>query len=236
MTEFYATFQKSIMRTDNVASFRFHPEQPLDFAPGQFAQVIFDETARDNRTLNKYLSFSTRPGLDYFEVTKKLSGSDFSMRLRALKTGDRVLFKGPIGHCVLKETDGKVAFLIGGIGVTPARSMLEHIMARQWPTDVCLLYSNWTPRDITFKTDFDAWGRENAKIKIVHVLVEWKPEDKNCFSGLITETLVREQMPDFKERTIFIFGPPAMVTAMQDICTKLGIEKTRIKAETFVGY
>jgi len=236
MTEFYATFQKSIMRTDKVASFLFRPEHPLDFAPGQFAQVIFDDMTRSNKALNKYLSFSNRPGLDYFEMTKKLSGSHFCVRLCALKTGDRVLFKGPMGHCVLKENDGKVGFLVGGIGITPAISMIDQVMARHWPTDVCLIYSNWTPRDIAFKTELDAWSRENAKINVVHVLADCKLEGEKYFSGIITDALVREQVPDFKERTIFIFGPPAMVTAMMDICAKLGIDKARIKAETFVGY
>jgi len=235
-SEFRATFVKSVIRTDKVMSFLFQAAAPVEFIPGQFAQVIFDEQNRGNKLLNKYLSFSTAPGKSLFEVTKKLSDSEFSGRLKNLRPGDPVLFKAPMGNCIFDGSEPKLGFLIGGIGITPVISILEYIVAKKLTTDVCLLYSNWTVRDIAFKPELDAWGRQNPKIKVVHTVVECKPDDQVCFSGMITSAFVQQQMPDHNDRAIFIVGPPGMVKAMQELCQGLGCPKERVKAENFVGY
>ena len=81
--------------------------------------------------MNKYLSFSSSPTNDYIEVTKRLSDSVFSQKLKALKPSDEVLLKGPSGNCVLKEEYKKIGFLIGGIGITPVISMIEYIVDKK---------------------------------------------------------------------------------------------------------
>jgi glycine betaine catabolism B len=234
--EFTATFVRKHLRTDKVASFVFHPARAVPYLAGQFAQVVFDEKELGNKALNKYLSFSCRPGKAEFEVTKKLSESDFSKRLLALKSGDRVLFKGPMGNCVLTPEMKKVGFLIGGIGITPVISILEDIVDKRLTTDISLLYSNWTVKDIAYKPQLDTWSRDNKNIRVTHTVVECGPNDKSCFSGMITSVFVQQQMPDYKERQIFIYGPPGMVKAMQELCQGLGCAPDKIKAENFVGY
>ena len=88
-----------IKRTPSIESFRFLLEEKVDFIPGQFLQVIFDENDLNNRELNKYLSFSSSPAKGYIEVTKRLSQSQFSEKLRGLQYGTKVLFKAPMGKC-----------------------------------------------------------------------------------------------------------------------------------------
>ena len=78
MKEIKAKFDRKIKRTEAAESFRFVPKERIDFLPGQFVQVNFDEKNKSNKALNKYLSFSCAPGKSYFEVTKKLSESEFS--------------------------------------------------------------------------------------------------------------------------------------------------------------
>ena len=53
---------QTLKRTQSVQSFCFIPEETIDFLPGQFLQIIFDEADKNNLTLNKYLSFSCAPG------------------------------------------------------------------------------------------------------------------------------------------------------------------------------
>ncbi|MDD4013636.1 MAG: xylene monooxygenase, partial [Candidatus Omnitrophica bacterium] len=80
MTERKAVFVERIDRTPTVASFRFRTEGGLEFIPGQFLEVMFNESDRKDRCLNKYLSFSAAPGKEYVEVTKRMSESAFSGR------------------------------------------------------------------------------------------------------------------------------------------------------------
>ncbi len=85
MNELRARLIARIKRTPTVESFRFLPQEKMNFIPGQFTRLIFDEKNRENKELNKYLSFSSSPDREYVEVTKRLSSSVFSARLNNLK-------------------------------------------------------------------------------------------------------------------------------------------------------
>mgnify|MGYP001575380045 CR=1 FL=1 len=236
MKEFRAEFIERVERTKSVFSFRFKPQETVDFIPGQFAQIIFDEANKANRNLNKYLSFSCRPQKEYIEFTKRISSSDFSKRLWSLKKGDSILGKGPMGHCALEQVGRKHAALIGGIGITPIISMLEHIAFKKLPTDIHILYSNTTDEDVPFYHEIEGWTKDYPNIKVVHMVFSCVSKDKECFTGIITKDFVLKQIPDYKERIFYIFGPPQMVCAMEDICREIGCSPENIKAENFTGY
>lgn len=225
-----------IQRTPTVESFRFRLEKKLDFLPGQFMKVIFDKDNPEDKELNKYLSFSSSPGKDYIEVTKRLSESAFSRRLRNLKIGDKVEFKLPLGACIFKDEYKKIAFLIGGIGITPAISIIEHIVERKLATDVYLLYSNRTFEEIAFKAELDAWKVKNPNLKICYTLTDCTSKDGQCIQGAINKELLTCKIVDLKERIIFVFGPPKMVEAMNNLCLESGCGKENLKIERFLGY
>jgi len=145
MDIFKVKFLERIKRTPTVESFRFMPEKRIDFLAGQFLRVIFDRDNLENKELNKFLSFSSSPCREYIEVTKRLSDSAFSQRLKSLKKDDEILIKAPLGSCVFNKDFKNIAFLIGGIGITPVISMLEYIQDENLDTDVMLFYSNRSP-------------------------------------------------------------------------------------------
>ena len=227
---------EKIIRTETIKSFRFRPEEKLDFLPGQFLQVIFDEQDRNNRNLNKYLSFSSAPGKDYIEITKRISGSEFSQKLLELKPGSRILMKAPMGNCIFKDEYSKIGFLIGGIGVTPVISILEYIYEKGLATDVWLLYSNRTENDIAFKPEIDSWCKNNQNIKVIYTVSGGQPKDKKCFYGRIDKQLFMSNISDYNQRLFFIFGPPGMVKAMENLCFEVGCLKEMVRTENFIGY
>lgn len=143
---------------------------------------------------------------------------------------------GPKGDCVLCHEDKKVAFLSGGIGITPVVSILRCLANKKLSTDVCLLYSNRTEQDIAFKDTLDCLAQQNPNIKIVYTVDDQKPTDSRISSGMIDKDFVLNHIPDYQERTFFIFGPPAMVKAMEAICKELGCSPKKIKTENFAGY
>ncbi|MCX5696914.1 MAG: FAD-dependent oxidoreductase [Candidatus Omnitrophica bacterium] len=236
MKEIGLSFLEKIVRTRTVESFRFQLPQALDFIPGQFSQVIFDELNRDNKELNKYLSFSSSPTKKYIEVTKRLSESKFSQRLNVLKVNDELLFKTPLGSCVFQDSYKKIAFLIGGIGITPVISIIEYIMDKKLDTDVCLIYSNRTEEEIAFKNELDGWKLKNKNIKVSYVVTDCPPREATCIFGRIDEGLLKKYMCDMSQRVIFTFGPPKMVEAMNNLCLGMGCSKEQIKTEQFIGY
>jgi ferredoxin-NADP reductase len=229
-------FIEGIKRTATIESFRFAAAGGVDFEAGQFLQLIFDEANPSNKVLNKYLSFSCAPGKDYIEVTKRLSESSFSVRLRSLKAGDEVFIKAPLGSCVFRSDYRKIAFLIGGIGITPVISIIEHIATAKIPTDAVLFYSNRSEEEIAFKEELDSWAESNSNIRVIYTVTDCPPRRKNCIYGRIDESMLSDKLGDISERIVFIFGPPRMVEAMQGLCLKLSCSKDNIKTESFIGY
>ena len=236
MSEFKAKLIDEIQRIPSIKSFRFEAESKIDFLPGQFLFVMFDRGNPKNRQLNKYLSFCSSPLKNYFEVTKKLSQSDFSKRLNNLKIGDELSFQGPMGNCIFKEEFGKIVFLIGGIGITPVISMIEYIVEKKLNTNAVLIYSNRMPEEMAFKKELDQWRHEAKNIRIIYIITDCKVPDPECIEGRIDKTVLAQKVDDLKERINYIFGPPAMVRAMKQLCIECGCDKNRIMAENFVGY
>jgi len=222
-----------IQRNYNVKSFRLEIPEPLDFKAGQFLSVTLDNDPK----LKKYLSISSSPTEKcYLEFTKKLTQSDFSRALDNLKAGDEVSIQYPFGKFILDGVTPKVAFLSGGIGITPIRSISKYVVDNNLGVDIVLVYSNRTIRDIVFKDDFDAMAKNYPLLRVAHVLCETEVGFK-CTVGLINSTVIKNEIPDYQERKFYLCGPPQMVEAMQKMLAQdLGLAKDRIVSENFQGY
>lgn len=235
LTPIPGTFVERIKRTETIESFRFRFESRPGFSPGQSLRVLFDTQDLNNRDLNKILSFSSGPQAPYIEVTKRLSQSAFSDQLKRLKNNDTVFFQGPYGRCVFKDEYQKIGFLIGGIGITPVISILEHIVFKNFLVDVCLLYVNRNEHEIAFKEDLRRLSR-GRNWQVCLTVDDSPPQALGIRFGRIDGELVAKVMPDARERVIFSFGPPAMVNAMKSLCLNLGCRPENLKTEIFVGY
>ncbi len=222
-----------IRRNYNVKSFRLEIPGAPDFKAGQFLSVALN----NNPELKKYLSISSSPTEEgYLEFTKKLTQSDFSRELDNLKAGDQVIIQYPFGKFVLDEGAAKVAFLSGGIGITPIRSICKYAVDRNLGTDIALLYSNHSARDIVFKDDFDAMQKSYPLLRVAHVLCETEPGFK-CTVGLINGNLIKNEIPDYLQRKFYLCGPPQMVEAMRKMLAgELGVSGEKIIMENFQGY
>ena len=228
-----ARVKEVIPRTYNVKSVRLDIGGKPEFQAGQFLAV----TLQDDPALKRYLSISSSPTEEcYLEFTKKLTNSGFSRAFNALKAGDSVHIQYPFGKFVLGDPGAGIAFLSGGIGITPIRSIVKYAVDRNLGTDMVLVYANRSLRDIVFKEDFDAMQRAYPKLKVGHVLCEPAPGFK-CIPGLINAQVVRNEVGDYARRKFYLCGPPEMVAAMEQILTReLNLPQENIITENFQGY
>ncbi len=232
-TELEVKIKEIIPRTYNVKSFRMEVGNKIDFQAGQFLQV----SLKTEPELKRYLSISSAPSeKGYIEFTKKLTESDFSKTLNSLKVGDYVKIKYPFGNFTLDETSPKIAFISGGIGITPIRSICKFVVDKNLGTDIVLIYANRTINDIAFREDFEQMQKRYPKLKVVHVLSE--PSDELISrSGRVNSQVIKEDIPDYLERKFYLCGPPGMVEAMKKILNEeLAFPKENTITENFVGY
>jgi len=233
MQELQVRIIEIISRTYNVMSFRVGITSEAEFKAGQFLQVILNTEPQ----LKRYLSISNSPTeKGYLEFTKKITDSDFCRVLKDLKPGDNLTIQYPFGKFTLDENCYKIAFISGGIGITPIRSICKYVVDKQLGTDIALLYANRTVNDIAFKSDFDQMQKQYPKLKVIHVLNE-PVAGVDCIGGCINIDVIKDSVPDYAERKLYLCGPPAMVEAMKNILTaELGFGEGNIITENFQGY
>ncbi len=244
MAEFETEVKAVIKRTENVKSFRFALKGEINFLPGQF---FFVTIKIDGEEATKHFSFSNSPTeAGYIEFTKRLTGSEFSNALEKLKTGDWARLRLAYGQFTPLSLSGresqdeypKFAFLAGGIGITPVRSICKFATDRRMAVDIILLYSSNTPKDIVFKDDFNEIQAANKKLKVVETIT--LPDESRSWAGRtgrIDKKMIEEEIPDYRQRLFYISGPPAMVEAMKEILTsELKLTDEKIKTENFTGY
>ncbi|MDD4894847.1 MAG: FAD-binding oxidoreductase [Candidatus Omnitrophica bacterium] len=232
-TELELKVKEIIPRTENVKSFRLDIDRNIDYKAGQFLCV----SLKTEKECKRYLSISSSPTEQgYIEFTKKITQSDFSTALNNLKPGDSLIVKYPMGNFTLRDDYKKIAFLSGGIGITPIRSMAKFAADKKLDIDMILVYANRSIRDIVFKEDFDIMQKQHPKLKVAHVLCEPAPGFK-CVTGLINAQVIKNEILDYPQRKFYICGPPLMIEAMQKILTEeLFLPKEGIITEKFMGY
>jgi len=230
----FETYVKEIIpRTYNVTSFRFPRPAALNYKAGQF---FFVTLKADGKELNKHFSFSSSPTeKTHIEFTKKLSDSDFSTALKALKEGDWAKIDASYGKFTFEGEHEKIGLLGGGIGITPFISICKYCTDMRLDTKVTLLYGNRTEDDIAFKKELEALQEQNENLKVVFTLNEASGGWKGA-TGLITAEMIKKEIPDYKETTFYTCGPPAMVEIIGKLVEQLGLPKTQLKREYFTGY
>ncbi len=228
-----ATVQEVIPRTPSIKSFRFATPNPARFRPGQYLSISLENEV----DLTRYLSISSSPTEEgYLEVTKRITQSRFSQILNGAEPGYHVSITYPMGTFTFEGEFAKIAMLSGGIGITPLRSICRHIIDKQLDTSVCLLYSNRNLAEVAFKSEFDAMQKMSSRFRVVHSLNDAGDEWMGR-RGNIDSAMIKEEVPDYRERQFYLCGPPPMVHALTEVLrSELQLPEAQVKTEDFIGY
>jgi len=239
--EFETSVTQVIQRTPDIKTFRFDTSHRKDvrYKAGQYFFVTIRIV--DGRESIHHFTISSSPTETakngYVEFTKRITSSDYSQALDRMKPGDWARLRGAEGQFTLPPRKGPLAFLSGGIGVTPLRSMLRYIVDRELQYDVILIYGNTTWENIAFREELEETAQGNQKIRVEYVLSgpDFPPGWKGK-RGFITKDLVRELIPDHQERTFYLSGPLRMVLSLEEQLKAINIPQKHVKRDYFPGY
>ena len=115
----------------------------------------------------------------------------------------------------------RVAFLVGGIGVTPVHSILRDAKVRgRRFTDALLLFGNRDVSCVPFLGEFGQMGDIGVRTVVVYEQppVGWEGE-----TGFITADTVRRNVDTTDGRPFVVTGPPGMVAAMERVLDQLAV-------------
>jgi ferredoxin-NADP reductase len=199
----------------------------FNYKAGQYLAWTLDKVKFDARGNRRSFTIASAPGEKNMKLGVKFyePSSQFKKTLLGLKEGDGIHVSALSGDFVMpKNVNKKLLFIAGGIGVTPFRSMVKDVMLTKQKRDITLFYFANNESEVLYK---DIWQEALAcGVKVVPLIGQ----------QFLTEELLQKYTPDFKEREVYLSGPPPMVRAYKKALRSLGIPVRSIHTDYFSGY
>lgn len=212
------------------ATFRFEKPAGYTFVAGQFAIV---EVECEAGPVQKPFTIASAPQDEWLEITTRLSESCFKLALADMQAGDAVAVSRPMGRLVLPPEQRSFGFLVGGVGITPAHSILRHEVLAANEIEAVLFYGNRDSSCMPYANEFDAMA--DRGVRTIHVLERPSPE-WHGEAGFITADMVRRYVESPESILWISAGPPAMADAMIRVFDALGVPAEGRMVERFSGY
>lgn len=198
-----------------ITSFYLVPSDggPLaEFSPGQFTCIVVDI---DGRSLRRNYSLSDRPGQDHYRISVKreVDGEVSNFLHDRVQIGDELLLTAPSGTFVLNQQQRPLVLLTGGVGITPAISMLQP--ALESGRQVHFLHGALNSRTHAFRAHVDALAQQHANLKVGYVYSEPLDGDEVHGTGFFDQHKLSAMLPDSRDVDVYFLGPIKTVKLKQ---------------------
>lgn len=221
---------------NNIKTFWFKPEQPVDQISGQFIELTLQHTHPDSRGQKRWFTLSNAPeDIRGISITTKYAGdafaSSFKKALFALETGAELLMSQPMGDFVLpKNPIVPLVCVAAGIGITPFHSIFTWLTKQGEHRDIRFIYSVHNEEEILFQETFSLAGI-HATIFVEEPSAAWGGE-----RGRISSEQVLALVHSAQDSLFYISGPEPMVAAITEGLRAAGVPRHRLVADLFSSY
>jgi CDP-4-dehydro-6-deoxyglucose reductase len=204
--------------------------QRIPFVAGQYINILLDDGER------RAFSFASAPHeAENVELQIRLvPGGRFTTHVfEEMKVGDPILFEGPLGDFVLRESSRPIIFVAGATGFAPVKSMVEDAFHRGIRREIRLYWGVRRPEDLYLPQLPEQWQREHSNFKFIPVLSEPKPEDHwTGRTGLVHEAILQD-FPSLAGNEIYACGSVKMVEAIFPKLKNQGAEEGMCFSDAF---
>jgi len=217
-----------------ISSFYFKPVDgkalPL-FEAGQFITLILDDVNGDE--IRRNYSLSDAPGNDYLRISVKREPKGVvSNYLHAhLSLGHSVKLTHPAGEFTLRKNDKPLILLTGGVGITPAISMLNEEVASG--REIQFIHASIDSEVHAFKEHVDQLATEHKALSTRYIYSTPKQHCQPNATGFISEDLIAQSLPENRDVEFYCLGPTPFMKAALNIAQQLGVPKAQIHYEFF---
>jgi len=238
---------------ESICSFYLKPvdDAPLpSYKPGQyltFQLPVIDPASGKPKNIIRCYSLSDRPGKDHYRVSIKrvlppgdvpdappgLSSNFFH---DAIQEGDHVFVKPPGGHFFLKDGNGPVVLIAGGIGITPMLSMLNETLEQESDREIWLFYGVRNSADHAMKGHLKTLDQKHPNFRL-HVCYSSPGTDDRegrdyQHAGRVDIALLR-QLLSLQVYDFYVCGPRPMLETIVPALEDWGVADENIHYEAF---
>lgn len=240
MANFQLKFKKKEQVADGTWSFYFEKPADFHFEAGQYVALVLPRlVAPDKRGPVRSLSICSAPFEEDLMFSVRITDTGFKQTLMTLEPGEITQATKPIGHFTLSHaSDGKpIVFIVGGIGITPIRSILFQAAHENLNRCFTLFYSNRTTKDAAFHTDLEGIKLPDCTYVYTFSQETGPATGVNEERGYIDEAMLKKYLPleEMRENWYYLVGAPAFIEAMEKTLEGMGIAKERMVNDPFTG-
>ncbi len=221
---------------ERTLALQFEKPAGFTFRPGQYLEVtLLNPSETDAEGNGRALSIASAPHEDLLMVATRLRDTAFKRVITNLPLGSEVQIEGPSGSLTLHNNAARTAVLIvGGIGITPVRSILARATHEHLPHKLLLLYLNRRPQDAAFLEELTGLQKQNPNFHLVPIMTaaeNWSGE-----KGRLTPELLGKYKSEAVSPVYYLVGPPGMVNGVHALLNQTGVDDDDIRLEDFGGY
>lgn len=212
----------------DVTRLRLKPAKPIEFSPGQYAQLHFTP---DHVRPYSMAGLCSDELLE-FHVRRVPEGRVSGYIAANLKIGEAVKVSGPMGSAYLRRKHkGPMLCVAGGTGLAPILSIVRGAIAASMPNPIHLYFGVRAERDVYGLDVLQELGREHPALHI-HVVSTNGSSRAGQRSGLVTEAIAAD-LRDLAGWNAYLCGSPPMVEAATRLTLDKGVPAERVYADAF---
>jgi len=210
--------------------------RPLVYDAGQHLTLLVEIGGVTHR---RCYSFSTSPasGVRPAITVKRMAEGLVSRHLHdRIRAGDTLVATEPSGQFTLATKpalERTIAFVAGGVGVTPLISLAETLLREEPRSRAVLLCGNRCEDEIIFRERLSALASEFASRLIVRHALDQPPANWSGVTGALDGARTLQLLGTTDADAFYVCGPEAMMT---DVCSALavaGVAPDRVRTERF---
>ncbi|MBU3070949.1 NO-inducible flavohemoprotein [Aestuariicella sp. G3-2] len=224
---------KKVQESDVITSFYLQPvegEGPIEFTPGQYITLILDI---DGETVRRNYSLSDAPGKQQLRISvKREEGGRVSNYLHGrVEVGSELRVTAPCGDFVLQDSQRPLFLVTGGVGITPAVSMLNAAVASG--RDIHFIHSAINGSHHAFKAQVDELTGKHSNLKTCYVYEKPQQSDEPHYEGFLNREVLEERLPEDRDVDFYFLGPKPFMQAVNGFARELGVPQNQVRYEFF---
>lgn len=201
------------------------------FRAGQYLQVLLEDG--QERCFSMANPPQSNDGVELH--VRYLPGGRFAEAVfNALKQGDAVQLRMPLGDFYIRESERPLVFVAGGTGFAPVQSMVEDLLRRGVQRPIAIYFGARTPELLYREPVVQHWRQQRPDIRYEAVVSSPRPEDRwDGRTGLVHEAVLQD-LPSLAGREVYACGAPGMIEAAREAFVRAGLPSEDFHCDAFV--
>lgn len=237
-TRYSLTLKRKKEIAPTIWEFLFEPVRPFQYIAGQFMEWSLPHKHADNRGTRRYFTIASSPSEKDIMLAVKIpeKPSSFKSALKNLPIGESMYETSLEGDFIEPEkNDRQYIFIAGGIGITPFRSIIKHLLDTNRHIPITLFYAASSQEEFVYKELF-AEAEKKLAIKTVYVITKDASKAWRGEVGHIDEQMITRHVENATDAIYYVSGPQPMVLAYEDMLKNMRVKNSHIRKDYFPGY